>query len=294
VNRSAATVKPIKPDCAHFRSAIRLLIIAVIVLAFLSGCKSRNPATVDSAEEAWRNGNCARAAGEYERYLQTNPRGSQVAKVHFDLANVYCLCKDKDRRDLGKAQQEYRLAVQQSNDPALSVAAWQRVAEIYVDTNHRYEAIEEYENLLQRYPDAAPRRSIRLAVANLYNDLNNYSQAETEYEKVVKSSSYDELSEAAYLRIGNINSLRGHYDQAIPALQSIVTNSTDVHTQNQARFSLADIYVKQFRYDEALDQLHQVKNPTPAEIDYIKKRTEQIDRDRKRHAANPTELDWSN
>jgi tetratricopeptide (TPR) repeat protein len=269
------------------------MLMAVLCLVFLfAGCKHRNRASVESAEEAWRNGDCTAAAREYENFLQKNP-GPQVAQIHFDLGNVYSLCKEKDKRDLGKAQQHYRLGAQ-SSDPSLAVSSWQRVAEIYVDTNHRYEAIEEYENLVQRYPDTPAKRAIRLAVANLYNDLNNFSQAETEYEKVVKSSSYDQLSEAAYLRIGNINSLRGHFEQAIPALQSIVTNSSDNHTQNQARFSLADIYVKQFRYDEALDQLHQIKSPTPAEVDYIKKRTEQIQRDRQKHPANPGELDWSN
>lgn len=264
------------------------------LIALITGCRSKSKQSIESAEEAWRSGDCAKAAQEYESYLAKRPPVVEAAKVNFDLANVYGLCKREDQRDLVKAQEHYKLAAQQTTDAAFAITARQRIAEIYVDTNHRYDAISEYESLLQRYPDTALRRTIRLAIANLYNDLNNYSQAETEYNKVIDAASYDQLSENAYLRISNINTLREHYDQAIPALEKIIANSSDPHSQNSARFALSEIYVKQFQYDKALEQLRQVRNPTVTETDFIKRRIEQIEKDRKKHAASPAEMEWSN
>jgi predicted negative regulator of RcsB-dependent stress response len=276
------------------RSLSFLLVVLLCFLILCSGCRSKLRTPVDQAEDAWLAGDCQKAASEYESYLQKNPRTSGTDKVHFALGNVYCLCKQVEQRDLAKAQEQYKLAAEQTGDNVLAVTARQRVAEIYVDMNRKSDAIAEYENLLQRYPDTAQKRSIRLAIANLYNDLNNYSQAETEYEKVTTAVSYDQLSEAAYIRVSNIDLLRERYDRAIPVLEKIVTNTNDPHIQAQARFSLSEIYVKQFQYDEALEQLKLIKNPSPAEAEFIKKRTDQIQRDRKKHTSTPTDMDWSN
>jgi len=269
-------------------------LLLAVLLILVSGCRSKGQTGLESAEDAWREGDCQKAGTEYQAYLQKNPRASDRDRVHFALGNVYCLCKKQDLRDLEKGQQQYRLAADQTSDSALAVKARQRVAEIFVDTNRKTDAIAEYENLLQRYPDTPEKRSIRLAIANLYNDLNNYSQAETEYEKVTTAVSYDQLSEAAYIRVSNIDLLRERYDRAIPVLEKIIANSTDPHIQAQARFSLSEIYVKQFEYDKALEQLKQIKNPSPAEAEFIKKRNDQIQRDRQKHTATPSDMDWSN
>jgi len=271
-----------------------VVILFVCFLLLFAGCRSNSRSPVEVAEDAWSAGDCQKAAHEYESYLQKNPKSWGTDKVHFALGNVYCLCKQPAQRDPEKGQEQYRLAAEQTSDSALAVTARQRVAEIFVDMNRKSDAIAEYENLLQRYPDTKEKRSIRLAIANLYNDLNNYSQAETEYDKVTTAVSYDLLSEAAYLRVSNIDLLRERYDRAIPVLEKIIANSTDAHIQAQARFSLSEIYVKQFQYDKALDQLKQIKNPSPAEAEFIKKRTDQIERDRQKHTSVPSDMNWSN
>src|SRR5215831_7749120 len=139
-------MKELRENYQGITVGLRLLLLlhCIGLLFFFTNCKAAGQSGLESAEEDWRAGNCRKAESEYESYLQKKSAGSQFAKIHFDLGNVYSLCQEKTQRDLNKALEHYRLAYQQASDTALGISARQRVAEIFVDTNRRYEAIGEY------------------------------------------------------------------------------------------------------------------------------------------------------
>jgi tetratricopeptide (TPR) repeat protein len=257
-------------------SASGCLLVMAALLAFGAACKRGATTTLERATAAWDAGDYARAAEEYERFLEHYPTGEPSLAARFKLANIYYL--NLHRYD--QAGAHYQEFLRQDGAHADAPAARERLAEVLAELGRTYEAINEYEIL--NPPDARERRRVRLKIADLYFDQKNFSQALTEYQKVTDATEYDELAEQAYLRKASIYNTRGQYQLALDAYQKLAADSPDALVQTRAQFGLVDCYAGLSQFDEAIKTLRAIKDER--EQSHIAQRVAELEQ-QKREAA---------
>jgi tetratricopeptide (TPR) repeat protein len=252
------------------------LFIVVALLACAAACKRGATSTLERATAAWDAGDYARAAEEYERFLEHYPTGDGSLAARFKLANIYYL--NLHRYDQARAH--YQEFLRQDGAHADALLARERLAEVLAELGRTYEAINEYEII--NPSDQSERRRIRLKIADLYFDQKNFSQALTEYQKVTDATEYDELAEQAYLRKASIYNTRGQHQLALDAYQKLAANSLDAQVQMRAQFGLVDCYAGLSQFDEAIKTLRAIKDER--EQSHIARRIAELEQQRREAA----------
>lgn len=254
-----------------------LLTAALLLAVAFPGCKYSAERTLEKAAAARQAGDYQAAAQLFERYLQSNPAGSESIDARLQLADLYYL----NLHSYDQALTQYSEILNESPGEPVAQAARERMAGVLSDLGRSFEAIAEYEKL--NPPDEADRRRIRLRIADLYFDQRNFSQALTEYAKVSDGIPYDQLSEQACLREASIYHLeRGQFQLALPIYQKIASASTDPKVRERVTFSISECYASLYDYDNAIKALREIKDP--AEQSYIASRLAELEQQSKETA----------
>jgi tetratricopeptide (TPR) repeat protein len=257
-----------------FTSSPLLVLLAALLLA--AGCARDAESSLKRAAEAWDAKDYARAAHEYEQYLERHPTGAESLSARFQLANIY----NFNLRRYDQSLAHYRELLRQDSSNVNAHAARERLAEILGELGRSYEAIDEYEKLAPQ--DATERRRIRLRIANLYFDQNNYSQALTEYEKVIAGAAYDELTEQALMREAAIYNARNQHQPSLDIYRKVVSEARNDEARRRAMYGIADSYAGLFQFDDAIKALREIKDES--EQQHIAGRIAEMER-QKREAA---------
>ncbi|MFN0112632.1 MAG: tetratricopeptide repeat protein [Blastocatellia bacterium] len=272
----------LKSDAFYFC----LLPFAFCLLIFSTACSSK--AQLERAQSAWDSGDYATAADLYEEFLKVNPQNDKTGFARLQAATI---CR-RDLKKYDRAIPHYLHFIEDFPKAPEIYQARLSLAECYVATQKRREAIGEYESALPAATDGKEKRRIRLMIADQYYDLKDLGQAMAEYQKVVKDSAYDELYEKAYLQIGGIHLLRDEFDEAVPAYQAVVQYTQDPPLRRTARIRLADCYERTFEYDLAVQTLKETE-PDPASPNYIPQRIAEIqEQQRQRNLSPQATLNW--
>ncbi len=260
------------------------LFLALGLLILSPACSRR--AQLESAQNAWDNGDYPKAADRYEQYLKDNPTSEKAAFARYQAATIY----RRDLKQCDRAIPHYiHLIVNFPNSPDVYNARM-HLAECYDKTEKPREAITEYENLLPFTADEKEKRRFRTQIAELYYKMNDYGQAIAEYQKVTGNATYDDLSELAWLQLAGIRLLRDEYDEAIPAYQTVAANTKDGEIRRLARYRLADCFERIFQYDQAVKTLEE-SEPDPKSPNYLQERIATIrDNQRQRSISSPSSL----
>jgi tetratricopeptide (TPR) repeat protein len=254
----------------------------LLALSSVTGCKYSAQKTLEQAAAARDAGNYEEAARLYERYLQSDPGGSDSLDARLRLADLYNLNLHRYEQALA----EYTEVLNRSPGDPVALAARERMADVLSDLGRSFDAIAEYEKL--NPTDETQRRRIRLRIADLYFDQKNFSQALAEYTKVSDGVDYDELGEQAYLREASIYQLeRRQYQQALPIYQKIASSTSDQKVGRRAAFCIADCYAALSEYEKAIKTLREVKDP--AEQSFVASRITELEQQSK-EAARGTPL----
>lgn len=260
----------------------------LFTFSFLLFVACSGKAQLERAQSAWDAGDYATAANLYEDFLKLNPQSDKNGFARLQAATI---CR-RDLKKYDRAIPHYLHFIEDFPKAPEIYQARLSLAECYVATQKRREAIGEYESALPAATDGKEKRRIRLMIADQYYDLKDLGQAMAEYQKVVKDSTYDELCEKAYLQIGGIHLLRDEFDEAAPAYQAVVQYTQDPPLRRTARIRLADCYERTFEYDLAVQTLKETE-PDPASPNYIPQRIAAIqEQQRQRNLSPQATLNW--
>jgi tetratricopeptide (TPR) repeat protein len=241
----------------------------------------------ERARDAWERQDYEAAAAGYEEYLASTPEGPDVEQAELQLADIYYL----KLKQYEKARERYEVFLERYPGSDRSYEARQRLAEVFVALGRPTDAIAQYEQAVLARPDADGRK-IRVAIADLYFESNNFSQAEIEYARAADSPEYDDLSEHSLLRTATIHHMiRKEDEKAIPLYERVATSTNDPVVRRQALYSLSDTYADLYRFDDAIAALERIDDPSEAE--YVKKRSAELEKQKRQHTDVPPEVDWS-
>lgn len=262
--------------------------LCALLAASFAGCAARGLPPAERARLAWDEQNYPVAAEAYEEFLASAPQGHDAEEAEFLLADIY----NHNLKQFDRARDHYTAFLERYPSSPHAYEARERLAEVYVELKNLPEAVAQYELLSQEFPDSPDHRKTRATIAYLYFDRNEFDQAEIEYGRVLENAPYDPLTEHALLRLASIYHLVRNQDEKSLAVYDRVADSTnDAAVRRSALYSLSEAYARLFRFDEAIATLKRITEPD--EAGYVATRIEELERQKKEHAAAPPEIDWS-
>lgn len=265
-------------------SLVRVLRAAVLVVCIaslfgLAACnrQEQNQSVLESARQAFMDGNYSEAERLYESYIQAEPQGDGRWEAWNRLLDM-ALTVRNDRPRATSILDAMYLEFGDSGPRAFELLS--RLAEIYEDMNNYGKAVEAWRKCLS-LPGIDPAESARLhyRIARDHQAMKAYGQAVQELNLCIRDAQKPELAQQCRYTLAQNLIFMGRVDEAKEILRSIMANpEIEDEPRALAAFLLADVLEDQEKYAEAIDILESIRltYPNPLVVDSRLKHLKQM------------------
>ena len=164
------------------------------------------------------------AIARYTTFISEHSDSKYVTAAYFDMGAIYAKQKNYDN-----ARQNYQLALENTDEPALKQQIWNEIGKVYFDQEDYENAITAYNTLINDYPGNPYMQEAKLGIAGSHFRLNNWDDAVNAYERVINEHPEDKMGVIPYCtyQIGEAYYQSEKYEQALTWYQKVLDNYPD-------------------------------------------------------------------
>lgn len=210
------------------------------------------------AEKVYMNGDCNKAIGLLNDYINSFPKGMFYTNANYYLAE--CLFKNNN---FDEAYNHY-LTVVNAPKSVFTEPSLLKVANYQYNKQHYPEAIPYYTQLLDIAQFPQNTFAAKTGLMRCSFQLAKYEEADRYAVDILKEGKIsDELYREAHYIIGKSAYIQNKLDQALDEFELIAKNCKSKE-EAEAKYLIIDIYFKQNKFDAAEKEIYDfVKKNTP-------------------------------
>jgi tetratricopeptide (TPR) repeat protein len=272
----------------------RLLIVVVLCILTLAGCKEDMRELYEKAMKAYRAEDYEKAAELFEVILEKYSTHELSRKARYELGNIYFYKLKQPHKALKHLQDLYA----QSQPGKYSLEALKLIGYIYDKSlNDCLQGVEVYRILIQEYASEINASEYQYAIADCYFKLHDYEQARSEYETLLAQYPNSRYTARTKFQVANSYALREDWEQAIALYEELLTSATlSEQLLIETKLELAFCYEHQDKFEEALHLYVELEDvvPNSAVIDeeLLLRKIERVQEAIEESKKGPSEVDW--
>lgn len=250
----------------------RGVVLAMLLLAALTGCGSSLEREYDNGVESAKKGQYTLALSSFDKVIARSPD----SRLGLDAAREAARVAFFELKDFNRAAKYYEIIVLGSSDEAERLGAQKQITAVFFEHLSNYgRAIVEINKVLPLIRDPSERLKYKMDLARAYYYQNNFFQAEMEVDEFLRLSKNEDLNFQMHLLKANIVLARKDLQRAAEILKEMIKANPKKAQKENVGLTLAVAYEEMKDYKKAIETLQEIRGDH-AMPDYIDVRIKRL------------------